>query len=322
MLCKVSSQLAILSDSTTEGQNAYDISLLEDGEGDGKEGGGRPVYSFGKGDDLFNRATLSIDCHKYLVCRHPKCKRYARYCNHIRQLQTLLEASGDEREGERLLQVLGPNVRLVDRMLVFEEEKDAVSIHGDMERRSTVCVPEHVVSVSKHRISPAAATSQELRRKNPLGPAPWLPACAQCQTTGDPCTHCVPDAGGTCHRCGSEWGKDDPVLKRWLRQRRAVLLGCHGALEVSTYYRPCQGCGAQKSFDGHDVGIFNFSDSTLFLHELMFQYLDSMAHSKTTFTGYYSMLQDQYARSGCAQLLRSRRVFGYVPSCVCDLSTG
>lgn len=320
VLCKVSSHLAMSSDSNAEGHNTHDIASLEDGNDDGKHGG-RPVYSFGRGDDLFDRVTLSIDCHKYLVCRNPKCKRYARYCSHIRQLHTLLEAShaerdavrddarDDGREGGRLWQALGPNVRLVDRMLVFEEEnEDAVSIHRDTEQRSTV--PELVVSVSTHRISPAVTTCQELKRKNPLRPAPWLPACARCQRTGDPCTHCVPDADGTCDRCGSAWNRDDPVGNGWLRQRRAILLGCYGALEVSTYYRPCQGCDAQKPFDGHDVGIFNLSDSTLFLHELMFQYLDSMTYSKTTFTGFYSMLQDQYARSGCAQLLRSRRIFG------------
>ena len=178
-------------------------------------------------------------------------------------------------------------------------------------RRPRPAVPdEQAVSVSKRRISPGATTCQERKRKNPLCPAPWLPACAQCQRTGDPCTHCVPDAGGTCDRCGSRWNDGDPVREEWLKQRRAVLLGCHGASEVSTYYRPCRGCGGHKSFDGHDVGIFNLSDSTLFLHELMFQYLDSMVHSKTTFTGFYSMLQDQYARVGCARLLRSRRVFG------------
>ncbi|KAI8100263.1 hypothetical protein M9435_006748 [Picochlorum sp. BPE23] len=224
-------------------------------------------------------------------------------CKHIHRK---LESSAEPNEGERIWQVLGANVRLVDNMLVLDKE-DA-PIHQRQQQRSTAT--QQIVSISKHRINPTRASCQELNRKNPLAPSPWLPACGQCQITGDLYTQCVPDADGQCDRCGSEWIKDDPVEMEWLRQRRAVLSGCHAALEVSTYYRPCGGCDAQKSFDGHDVGIFNFSDSTLFLHELMFQYLDSMAHSKTTFTGFYSMLQDQYARSGYSILLRSRRVFG------------
>lgn len=301
VLCKVSS-VAVRSISGTRIQeNTYDISLLEDG----KEGG-PPVYSFAHNHDPFSRVTLSIDCHKYLVCRNPKCKRYARNCSHIKHLHRILESSGEPNEGEKIGQVLGPNVRLVDKMLVLDEE-DA-PINQRQQQRSTA-TPK-IVSISEHRINPARASSQELQRKNPLAPAPWLPACNQCQTADDACTHCVPDADGQCDRCGSEWSKEDPVQMEWLRQRGALLLGCHAALEVSTYYRPCQGCDAQKSFDGHDLGIFNFSDNTLFLHEIMFQYLDSMTHSKTTFTGFYSLLQDQYARSGCSELLRSRRVFG------------
>lgn len=301
MLSKVTSAAVNSISGTQIQENSYDIALLEDG----KEGG-PPIYSFAHSHDLFSRVTVSIDCHKYLVCRNSKCKRHARHCGHIQQIHRILESSVGPNEKERIWQVLGPNVRLVDRMLILEGEE--ASINQRQQQGSTAT--QNIVSISKHRINPTRASCQELKRKNPLAPSPWLPACGQCQTTGDLCTHCVPDAEGNCDHCGSEWNKDDPVQMEWLRQRRALLLGCHAALEVSTYYRPCQGCDAQKSFDGHDVGIFNFSDSTLFLHEIMFQYLDSMAHSKTTFTGFYSMLQDQYARSGCSMLLRSRRVFG------------
>lgn len=210
-------------------------------------------------------------------------------------------------------QVLGNNVRIGDRMLVLDDEDGSSMLH---QQQDSTAQPQERPPVSTRRISPASVSSQELMRKNPLNPSPWLPACQDCKKrTGTSCTHCVPDADGHCDQCGSEWNSGNPIQNEWLKERQAVLMGCQGAMEVSTYYRPCQGCHAQKSFDGQDVGIFNFSDKTLFLHELMFQYLDSMAHSKTTFTGFYSMLHDQYARSGCSELLRSRRVFGYVFAC-------
>ena len=283
---------------------SHDLILLEDG----RQGGPR-IYSFAHNKcNPSDRVTLSVDGHKNLVCRNSKCKRFARHCSHIRHLQSLLEAS-DEGEEERMRQVLGDNVRIGDRMLVLDDEDGSSTLH---QQQDSTAQPKQILSISTQRVCPASVSSQEVMRKNPLCLSPWLPACQECQTTGTICTHCVPDAEGLCDKCGCGWNQECPVHHEWLRKRRAILLGCHGAMEVSTYYRPCQGCDAQKSFDGHDVGVFNFSDSTLFLHELMFQYLDSMVHSKTTFTGFYSMLQDQYARSGCSELLRSRRVFGYV----------
>lgn len=206
-------------------------------------------------------------------------------------------------------QVLGNNVRIGDRMLVLDDEDESRTLH---QQQDSTARPKEKRSISSSHISPESVSSQEIMRKNPLNASPWLPACQDCQRTGTSCTHCVPDADGHCDRCGSEWNSGSPIQNEWLKERRALLLGYHGAMEVSTYYRPCQVCNAQRSFDGHDVDIFNFSDRTLLLHELMFQYLDSMPHSKTTFTGFFSMLQDQYARSGCSELLRCKHVFGYV----------
>lgn len=286
---------------------AGDLVVLEDGEARCPR-----VYSFAHNHDPFSRVTLSIDIHKNLVCKNQGCKRFCRHCAHIHRLQSLMDVSDGSDERSKLRQVLG-NVRIVGKMLVMEDEPTAVDPQA--QHKSTMSKP--TLSISKQRICPSTASSHELKRKNPLHPSPWLPACTRCQLTGETCTHCVPDADGQCDRCGSDWKDGDPVQRGWLRQRHATLLGCQGAVQVSTYYRPCLGCDAQKPFDGHDVGIFNFSDSTLFLHELLFQYLDSMVHSKTTFTGYYSMLEDQYARSGCSALLRSRRVFGYVWNVIC-----
>lgn len=278
-----------------------DLVVLEEGEARCPK-----IYSFVHDHNLFSRVTLSVDIHKYLVCRNHDCRGICRHCTHIRRLQSLMDAFDPSGERNKVWQVLG-NVRIVNTMLVMEDEPfvaDPPSQH-----KSIVLKP--ALGISTQRICPSTASSQELRRKNPLHPLPWLPACSHCQKTGETCTHCVPDVDGQCERCGSDWNDGDPVQAGWLRQRHAALLGCQGAVQVSTYYRPCLGCSAQKSFDGRNLGIFNFTDKTLLLHELLFQYLDSMVHSKTTFTGYHSMLQDQYARSGCSTLLRSRRVFGY-----------
>jgi hypothetical protein len=306
VLCKTSSMEAH-SGCSNPAQHHFsdDLVLLEDGE----QGGPR-IYSFAHSNcNPLDRVSLSVDGHKNLVCRNSKCKRFAKHCSHIQSLQSLLDAC-DEGEEERMRQVLGNNVRIGDRILVLDDEDGSSMLH---QQQDSTAQPQERPPVSTRRISPASVSSQELMRKNPLNPSPWLPACQDCKKrTGTSCTHCVPDADGHCDRCGSEWNSGSPIQNEWLKERQAVLMGCQGAMEVSTYYRPCQGCHAQKSFDGQDVGIFNFSDKTLFLHELMFQYLDSMAHSKTTFTGFYSMLHDQYARSGCSELLRSRRVFGYV----------
>jgi hypothetical protein len=122
VLCKVSS-VGVLSIFGAQIQgNPYDISLLEDG----KEGG-PPIYSFAHSHDLFSRVTVSIDCHKYLVCRSSKCKQHARHCCHIQQIHRILESSGEPNEGERIWQVLGPNVRLVDKMLVLEGENASIN---------------------------------------------------------------------------------------------------------------------------------------------------------------------------------------------------
>lgn len=61
---------------------------------------------------------------------------------------------------------------------------------------------------------------------------------------------------GECNGCGSPWNNGDPIHRGWLRRGKARLLGFQGAMEVSTYYRPCTRCNAQKSFDEHDIGAF------------------------------------------------------------------
>lgn len=53
----------------------------------------------------------------------------------------ILESSGDANEGERIWQVLGPNVTLVDKMLVLEGEDASTSPREQEQSTATQQTP-------------------------------------------------------------------------------------------------------------------------------------------------------------------------------------
>jgi len=108
---------------------------------------------------------------------------------------------------------------------------------------------------------------------------PWPPRCIP------------PDEGlcATCHAC--HWG--DPVVK----EPRATLIGTHTSAIVEVCERPCLSCGEMTPYDGYEDGIFNYSNKTLFLHEVIMNYVDAIAGHGLPYNSYHTMLSNQHERT-------------------------
>lgn len=141
-------------------------------------------------------------------------------------------------------------------------------------------VPQYTaVSVSKLPLNYMAP--QRIRRATPGRSASWLFAGSAA---------CTPPAG-TC-ACGHELG--EPVIM----ERGAKLFGRDSVLDVDVYLRPCPGCAQQTYYDGYDEGVFNYSNKTLFLHEVLYDYLHSFKNSALPFVAYHRIMHDRYTVAG------------------------
>jgi hypothetical protein len=152
-----------------------------------------------------------------------------------------------------------------EQRLVGEEE--------EMGMPSTM--PKHT-PVSSHRITldhlcPAAQERVQGLRRHP--------------------SQCIPPKNGNCERCGASWGDTLTLV-----EGNATLYGQWKSFPVKVYGRVCGGgrCGAIKSYDGHDDGIFAYTTKSMFLHEVMFSYIHSFTSTRMPYTAYHSSLSRQY----------------------------
>jgi hypothetical protein len=214
-----------------------------------------------------SRALIFTDANKHFRCN--SCQYKTSRCLHVETLKDWIE--------ERELWAQHP---FVNYGTVPEGIRDVRPCFQPKQCR------EVRVAVTKQPIPLMRLGHHALQRLR--GQGPWL-------------THsgaCIPSHLGTCDACGAHWDDGDPVRHAWVAEKKATLYGPASSQEVVVYYRPCTGCQARKPYEGREEGVFAFSNQTLFLDEVMLNYVDSMVESRMTFYAYHSILRTAYERTG------------------------
>jgi hypothetical protein len=142
-----------------------------------------------------------------------------------------------------------------------------------------ICQPK---AKSQRRIKMYTNNEHVLKRNSPDG-GPWL------RTKGK----CIPSVHGTC-KCGCKWNDGDPEANNWIVTENGTLYGLRQVLNnVTVYYRPCTNaaCEERKAYDGEDDGVFNYSDHTLFLEEVMLDFVCFTVCNTVTFYGYHKAFE-------------------------------
>lgn len=230
------------------------------------EGGAeRLLVSFGVDASAFGRLFITTDSNKHYQCCNDHCirRKKATGCAHVTSFVDWLDTQ-EETSAFDGFEPVPEN--FVTPPLISEKNKECVSKEK---------IPLHYVSRHTH----ARATFQ----------GNWLPPCDECQATQSTCHHCIPDREGACD-CGGEWSSESKL------RCRGTLIGLYASKAVDVYYRWCLACGTRKSYDGKQVGVYNFSNYYLFHHEVMFGYVDSMQHCKLPFAAFFQILQENYKR--------------------------
>ncbi len=137
----------------------------------------------------------------------------------------------------------------------------------------------------------------------------------RCRESCVDCTHCVPaiptEGPHVSCQCGAPWSDEDPVENNWVTRDKATLTTLTCTMQVTVYYRKCSDCCERLAYDGGHDGIFNLSNISLFTHESMFAFWDSMIKQRYTFAAHYNSLFDSHQRSGTSKLMPTRNVVRY-----------
>lgn len=232
----------------------------------------------------FPRVVIGTDRHDHYECANSSCKRHNKFCCHVDEFSKFLD------DKDLYDTVPFSNFRFASKTF----QKPGVEARQRKPAKSTTPIPLNTVAPRvKRRVSGECI--------------PWIEGVDVC----------VPDSTGTCPACGSAWKEGDPVTEGWKCDKKGTLYGPSSSIPVTVYYRPCSMCDAKKDYDGFRDGVFNYSNETLFLHEVMLMYVDAIRGCRMPFNAYFLIMERQYARFG-EEFLGKSTLIGVIQA-FCDL---
>jgi len=214
----------------------------------------------------FDREIIIADKNNHLACQGHACRHWKHACVHVGDFAAWMDRTDNLETAPFAGNFVKPSEHArgpPPEMLPKRPSVSQLPIAGD-----------YVSAAARRRLSPGVGGG-------------WLDS---------PAAHCVPPADGSSCTCGGAWDSRDPVEQGWIAERGATLYGTNAALPVTVFYRPCTACDAKQPYDGHHEGVFNYSNKTLFLHEVMSDYVHGMAECRMPFYAYYSILRRRYAQ--------------------------
>lgn len=215
-------------------------------------------------------AVLGTNAHGHVACKDGGCSRRAFGCEHVREYSAWLDRTGNVFREPFSLYPFRPDDFLLPT-------RDSLARRPSISRRRvslTMGVPRASFLPIRIRMLQRALYED------------MSPICG------------VPDASGTCASCGEAWDPDDPVTRAWITCERGTLYGHEMSCSFSVYYRPCTKCDAKKIYDGWEDGVFNYSNRTLFLHEVVKKYMHDLPEGRATMYGFHASMSRAYAETG------------------------
>lgn len=212
----------------------------------------------------FNDAFISADKSSNLKCLDPKCKYAAHKCDHTLGYASWIRHHNLENQEPFTTYV--PTVRNESKPVDHKESEEI----------------------------PAGVSSTKVPVDR------WSNGAKQRIKSNPPSMACIPDTGGCCPKCAAIWDARNPVEMNWVKTKTATVYGLQKAYKATVYFRKCSKCDEEKQYDGRDDGIFNFSNSSLFEHETMMMFVDSIVECKMPFNAYHGILERAYERSKCS----------------------
>lgn len=221
---------------------------------------GKESLSVALSSEPFSRSTVTVDLKKnrYACCSCTHCK-YT--CPHVQTIRDTVI--------ERDLSGVEP---------FLDELGDDVGAHRETATsKSTSCI-------SWKRIPFDSCINRVLQRTASVErSSQWI----------ERGTECIPSGEGVCDACKTPWAQSSLVLV----EAHGMLYGPSESLNVRVYERHCE-CGQVRVYDGMEDGVFNMSNKTLWLHEVMLFYLDLMIEARMPFNAFYNTVRRQYERHG------------------------